>query len=74
MHIVRCAVPTQWEQKQVDVFLDLACEDSAFAWTTIKQMVREYESRTKFVFHVLPMPHNQMALDTAKVCEEGDTT
>lgn len=56
------------KKKQVDISLDLACEDSAIAWTTLKQLVLEYEFRTKIVFHVLPMPQNQMAFDTAKVC------
>ncbi|CAN0445820.1 unnamed protein product, partial [Laminaria digitata] len=50
----------------VDIFLDLACPESAVAWPTIKKIAWEYEFRTEMVFHILPMPRNQMAFDTAK--------
>ena len=53
---------------QVDVFLDLACPDSAAAWPTIKETVWGYGFRTEFVFHVLPTSQTQVAFDAAKVC------
>lgn len=54
---------------KVDVFLDLACPDSAAAWTTIKQVVWDYSFRTEFVFHILPLSQNQVVFDAAKALQ-----
>ena len=52
---------------QVDVYLDLACPDSAAAWPTVRQIVWEYGFRTEFVLHILPTSQSDVAFDAAKV-------
>eukprot|EP00752_Nemacystus_decipiens_P002559 g2400.t1 len=53
----------------VDVFIDLACPQSAAAWPTLKRIVREQRHRVDFVFHVLPMSEHPIGFFAAKAVQ-----
>lgn len=51
----------------MDIFLDLACPDSAAAWPILKQTAEDYADVADFAFRIFPLPFNHFAFDAAKV-------
>ena len=61
----RCGAAATNASLQLDLFLDLACDDCKAAWPTLKSLPTAFPGMS-FVLHLFPLPYHLFAFELAK--------